>query len=559
MIFNEYWKEKSAKQRKSWAAKAKRYAVNHSQLEEIRKEVYLPLDFNPNFRLDDLKPVHFTNQNPLIRWDKAAFSFSEEDFRAALKAQEADLATFRMEVSRESIEGKAAPLPEDAYGLNEWEDYRYGKPNKVYDSDRIYFDWLLLMYRICTDMETVHLSYKQISMTIRRYSNAGRPFAYYELNPCEQLCHSAILFQETDFYTFDVSTLLMEMAAEWELRQEELNYYAKHLRLWSMDAALTDSVEFTPWDEKKVLKKTKEYIEKGYSLDKIVLQLRRPWKASIKKFFDAQTEMAIKENAGNLEGFNKSRSSSETFVENVFCPFIEKDGDDDVEIVIDNPYNVTIKVSDSQCRMTSSSDGIFLYPNANFTSCFWLSYKTPLKAISDYLKVMPDINHKTDEMLVKAIRFYDQFMKEDEHYRTVVETLDPFIAQYAGKPVGKLMKFIRLEAGRLLTNKLPLYSIKILNDRAFSYQEKDALTRATLTPNGLIPTFKDVIYEGWLDPECHIICKTDPLNTDVKEWEIANPHERWHWPVYAFIERFLPRDAGPVFTLFSADFIEQKL
>ena len=42
--FNEYWKEKAQKRRKSWAAKAKRFAEQHTQLEDIRKEVYLPLD-----------------------------------------------------------------------------------------------------------------------------------------------------------------------------------------------------------------------------------------------------------------------------------------------------------------------------------------------------------------------------------------------------------------------------------------------------------------------------------------------------------------------------------
>ena len=77
-------------------------------------------------------------------------------------------------------------------------------------------------YEICTDVETVHLSYRQITMTIKRYSTEGMPFGYYELNPCEQLTKSAMLMQETDFYILNVATLLMEAAAEWELRQEEL-------------------------------------------------------------------------------------------------------------------------------------------------------------------------------------------------------------------------------------------------------------------------------------------------------------------------------------------------
>ena len=53
MTFNEYWKEKAQKRRKSWAAKAKRFAEQHTQLEDIRKEVYLPLDYGANFSFED--------------------------------------------------------------------------------------------------------------------------------------------------------------------------------------------------------------------------------------------------------------------------------------------------------------------------------------------------------------------------------------------------------------------------------------------------------------------------------------------------------------------------
>ena len=58
MTFNDYWKEKSQKRRKSWAAKTKRFAEQHTQLEDIRKEVYLPLDFGVNFSFEDYKPEH---------------------------------------------------------------------------------------------------------------------------------------------------------------------------------------------------------------------------------------------------------------------------------------------------------------------------------------------------------------------------------------------------------------------------------------------------------------------------------------------------------------------
>ena len=51
--FNDFWKEMAQKRRKSRAAKAKRFAEQHTQLEDIRKEVYLPLDYGANFSFED--------------------------------------------------------------------------------------------------------------------------------------------------------------------------------------------------------------------------------------------------------------------------------------------------------------------------------------------------------------------------------------------------------------------------------------------------------------------------------------------------------------------------
>ena len=547
MNFNDYWKEKVAKRRKSWTAKAKRFADKHIQLEEIRKEVYLPLDYSPNLYFEDQLPLHFTNHNPIVEWKNGVFSFSEEGIRSSLEDQGADITAFRMELSQESIEGKEAPLPKDSFGLNKWEDYRYDKPNRVYDSDRTYFHWLKKMYRISTEVETLRLSYRQVSMTIRRYSNARRPFAYYALNPCEQLCHGAVLFQETDFYTLDVATLLMDMAGEWELRQEELNYYAKKLRLRLMEAATTDSIDFTPWDANKVAKKTEEYIAKGYNHEKIVKQLLSPWKTAVKKYFDAQAEAAIKDNAVNLEKFNTRWSSSKTFIESVFCPFIEKDGDGAVEIVMSSPYDITIKVSGSQCRMKSTYDCLIFYPNAYFENCFFiLSFKTPLKAISEYLKMMPVINPMADEMIVTAMHQYDRLVLQSEKYNADREFLDGLAEKYAGKPVGKMIKYLRWRAKEISEHPyspFPFSTIKILSDTSFSYQ------------------FKEKTIERWLDADCHTIYASDPVTADDEaRLKALSPTgyprpDLWSESIGDFVHWFIYVDLG----FLSIDFIERYL
>ena len=69
---------------------------------------------------------------------------------------------------------------------------------------------------------------------------------------------------------FDLEIKYLEMAAEYELRDEELNYHAKKLRIRTMDAALTDNISFELWDDKKLEKKIAEYVSKDYPVEKML-------------------------------------------------------------------------------------------------------------------------------------------------------------------------------------------------------------------------------------------------------------------------------------------------
>ena len=320
MAFKDYWKEKAEKRRIIWEAKAKRFAKNHAQLEDIRKGVYLPLDFAPGFDFDDYKRAHYTKSNPIVQWQQMDFNFSESGLRAALAAEGADMDSFKMEVSRQSIKGKEAPKPK-----NEWEAYRYMMPNKCFDYEKKYHAWLRWIYEICSEVEDVHLTYRQVTMTIRRYSAEGVPFGYYELNPCEQLTKATMLLQESDFHTLNTTTLLLEAAAEWELRQEELNYLAKKLKIRTMEAVTFDSIEFELWDEKKLQKKISEYVEKDYTPDKIINQVIRPWKSAIEKFFDAVTEREKQVKGGKFDPVFH-RDLLESYINDVLRPFFDNEG-----------------------------------------------------------------------------------------------------------------------------------------------------------------------------------------------------------------------------------------
>lgn len=422
MSFNEYWKEKAAKRRKSWASKAKRFADQHTQLENIRKEVYLPLDYGVNFSFDDYKTVHFIKQNPIVCWQDMNFCFSEDGLRAVLEDESADMSSFKMEVNRQSLKGKEAPQPK-----NDWEAYSY-KPNKVFDYDKMYLDWLKRMYEICTDVETVHLSYWQITMTIKRYSTEGMPFGYYELNPCEQLTKSAMLLQETDFYTLNIATLLMEAAAEWELRQEELNYYAKQMKIRTMEAAISDSIDFELWDDKNIQKKLKEYAVKEYSLDQVLGQVLSPWKKAVGDFIKAVTERDIKDDAQVLNARNcfYNLDFAQRFVNERLRPYLDNHGLKEVRAFIPAHSYKQAVVEYKGYRVLIKRDmwteRFVLYPYA-FDDKFLESDdnrlhlempKLTLSAIAEYLKQMPAINERISKVIEKTKNAYRELQNKTE-------------------------------------------------------------------------------------------------------------------------------------------------
>jgi hypothetical protein len=555
MNFNEYWKAKAAKRRKAWVATARRFADEHAQMEEIRKKVYTPLDYNNTFSFDGYKEVHLVEQNPIVGWEQMKCRFMESGLRDAMSAEGADLTSLAMQVSQESIVGVEAPCP-----LNRWEGFYL--PNKVYDYEQVYHAWLKRVYAICTDVETVRLTYGEVTMTIKRYSKEGAPFGYYELNPCEQLTKAAMMLQETDFNMLNVATLLMEMDATWKLRQEELNYYAKKLRLRTMKAAVaTDEIEFTLWDDKKLTKKVEEYIAKGYTINVVILELLRPFKAALKKYFDAAVERSLRDEVPTLRNFNYYSPNRDNFFEQELRPLLEAELDG-VELEIKGKIDKTITINyyGYQCCLESSStwSSIRLIPHVGYEKyTIPLPPSTPLSAIGGFVRQMPTINHRTDEYLVKAMQIYDKLMcQQNEEYHAVVEHLGTLAAKHAGKPVGKLMKYLRWSAADLLDKKgkwLCIPTIAVTGDTSFCYTEREVKDFVT-------STYEDVFKEKWVDAECRYLYGADPETTDADEWIKAHSKKgiifgqaRWAHDVRSFVGH------GSDDTFLSVEFINEKL
>ncbi len=548
MTFNDYWKEKAQKRRKSWAAKAKRFAERHLQLAAIRSEVvYSRMD---RIEVLSLLNEHRTVQNPIARWEpNMHFSFSEQGLREAMQAEGADVSSLTVAVSKKNIVGQQP------------HEIAYGDMLDLASNRRD-------LYEKYTDLEICTINYREVTMVIYRYTYLQQPFALYEFLPCKQLSFSNLRLEETSFSTLNIATLLMEIAAEYELRREELNYHAKKLRLRTMDAALADGIEFELWDDKKLEKKVAEYVSKDYPVEKMLELVLRPWKQAITKYFRDITEQELQNPTEKLAAYSL-RSDFPYYVKNVLQPYFDKQGLQEVKMWRPNEKSQVLYIKNQGCLAKFVPWDDAFYPNAHYSMCciYGELNKSPLRALSYFLQKMPEISKKTDEVVIKVMHLYDGLMQQkNENYCKNVELLDSLAAQHKGTPVGKMMKFLRWNAGRFINPKSKGYSdfsistIKVVGETAFSFVVKDVPQGLSVVNGQLTGTYKDEVRERWLDADCHTIYAADPNTTDFDEW--VKTHRKgmfvdiWSWSVQDFLKTYSSQDSKPSL---SFDFIEQKL
>ena len=546
LSFDDYWKEKAQKRRKSWVARAKRFGEEHLKLETIRNEVfYHRLEQDA---MSSLYDVHQTVQNPVAGWDSnMRFFFSEQGLRSAMQAEGADISTLTMTLSRKSIVGQKPHAVEYANGIN--------IANNRHD-----------LYGKCTDLETCNITFKDITMVIYRYSYLQQPFAWYELLPCKQLPFSMSRFEETSFSTLNIATLLMEVAAEFELRNEELNYHAKKLKLRTMEAALTCDIEFELWNDKKLEKKVAEYVNKNYTVEKALGQVLASWKQAIAKYFHAITDQELQNSA---EKFNylSMRNSPLQYIKGVLQPYFNGHGLEGVKIWISKESSSDLHLEYLGHQLLYKAHEGWFFPNVNYSMChiYGVLDKAPLRALAGYLRKMPEITRKTDEVVIKVMHLYDRLMQQKhENYRRNVELLDTLATQHAGTPVGKMMKYLRWNAGRFVIpgeyTEFSIPTLKVLGDNSFSFVEKKYLQGISKV-NGQQPrASQDEVRERWLDADCQTVYVADPVTTDFDEWVITHRRgifvKRFSWSVKDFLNIYSTSGSD---TFLSIDFINQNL
>ena len=390
--FNDYWKKKAAKRKKSWAAKNERFANEHITIEEIRDKVFMPIDYDKRgFDADAFITTYFKATNPLVEWNQGVFSLSELALRKALKDEGADLQRFKMEVNKIAIHGKEAPEPKITdYGKYEWGS---SCTNKVFEFERKYHAWLKQVYKVCTNMESVTLNYREVTMTIKRYTMPDMAFAYYEVNPCVQLMKSPLLMEETGFSVFNIAFLLMDMAAEWELRQEEFNYYAKNLKVRKMEAATADGIDLEQWKElscKEQINMVKSFMETITERDYADESLDIPFHKYIIDMRELLNGGCFHDK-GLIQYFSGIGLAVKAFHPFDAGNWIEMDYKGHRALLVYASHNLFFNPHiDFSCRSEDDYDDLIYNNKTNKEH--WIEFKRlTISAIAAYLKQMPDL------------------------------------------------------------------------------------------------------------------------------------------------------------------------
>ena len=388
MSFNDYWEAKAAKRRKAWAAKAKHFAEKHMQLEDIRSKLFF--SYVKREELLSLWNEHRTVQNPIARWDSNMhFSFSEQGLREAMQAAGADVSSLTMTIGKTNIVGQ--------------------QPHEITHGDMLNLASNRRdLYEKYTNLETCTISYREVKMVIYRYTYQQQPFALYEFVPCLQLPISISRLEETSFSTLNIATLLMEIAAEYELRQEELNYHAKKLKLRTMKAIVAgDKIEYTLWDDKKLAKKVKEYKAKGYPRRHVEDLVLRPYKTAVKKYFNAAIDRSQGDEVVTLSDFDYYSSNRDYFFEQELRPQLEAALEGvAIKMEGESTKTITITYQGYSCSLCSSfqySPAIQMIPDMDYKPCvdydrftINLPMTTPLSAIVEFVRQMPAVNCADD-------------------------------------------------------------------------------------------------------------------------------------------------------------------
>ena len=232
-------------------------------LEEIKREVNKRLECKYlRFYLGE--SYKFRNEpNPIVSFSDGKLQFTEQGLRAALKKKGADPELLKMDIAE-------MPFDDDVYNSS------------------LYFKRKDVMKQVCT------ITYDCIQMEIKRTYVKGSPFSHYTIIPAKEMwVNCNVIFEndlfnltEQEFYFLDLATLLMDLALEYRLRQEEIAYHAKQMRIHTMETALLDeeNIPLEPIDDTTIESIIAECGNKGIDSVNTFKAIVQPWMDTIRDY-----------------------------------------------------------------------------------------------------------------------------------------------------------------------------------------------------------------------------------------------------------------------------------
>ncbi len=380
-------------------------------LDRIKKDVNKELDLKflryylgESYKFKD-------ESNPIVSFSDGKLQFAEQGLRAALKKKGADPELLKMDNAE-------IPFEDDVY----------------YNS--LYFKRKDVMKQVCT------ITYDCIQMEIKRTYVKGSPFSHYTIIPAKEMwVNCNVIFEsnlfnltEQEFYFLDLATLLMDLALEYRLRQEEIAYHAKQMRILTMDTAVLDEeqIPLDPIDDATIESIIAECSDKGIDSGNTFKAIVQPWMDAISNYFMLMSNKY--DDRFSLKDFEIERISKFVPLYNTvvrgwpkktvteFCEGKEVVG----EIVItaakflSNPSReqaiACFKVGDSEMimdEMIYSSFGLkntlAIFPNARVRR-FRLDIKGSIgiHALVGYLKQMPALCKKMDELAARIDKMLEK-------------------------------------------------------------------------------------------------------------------------------------------------------
>ena len=381
-------------------------------LDEIKRDVNKRLECKYlRFYLGE--SYKFKNEpNPIVSFSDGKLQFTEQGLRAALKKKGADPELLKMD----TVE---IPFEDDVY---------YGS---------LYFKRKDVMKQVCT------ITYDCIQMEIKRTYVKGSPFSHYTIIPAKEMwVNCNVIFEsdlfnltEQEFYFLDLATLLMDLALEYRLRQEEIAYHAKQMRIHTMETALLDEeqIPLDPIDDAAIESIIAECSNKGIDSGNTFKAIVHPWMDAISNYFMLMSNkyddrFSLKD--FEIERISKFVSLYNTRVRGFWYKKTVTEICEGKEVVgemvitaskfLSNPSRqqtiACFKVGDSEMimdEMIYSSIGLkntlAIFPNASVRR-FRLDIKGSIgiHALVGYLKLMPALCKKMDELAARIDKMLEK-------------------------------------------------------------------------------------------------------------------------------------------------------